>query len=469
MKRKISVIVMTLILLCIAVTGCSGTSSTSNVSTVDTGGGDYGVADANNESGLMDPAADKDAIVQDNSASGENDVNNKNASTEETKEDQTTAKEEKLVYTCNMTIQTTDYQKTTQSVQETIKKYQGIIDELSETDDDYGWYEYNHEKTSGTISCYYVIRIPSKNYTAFLNDMNGKGKITSKSMNVENISRKYYDLDATIKGLEIQEERLLKMMKEAKNIEDMIRVEERLNTVQTEINQYKTQLSSMDTDVAYSTIHLNVQEVLEYKEDIQGRKTNKFSQRLINTLNDSWSEFLVAMEKLLFLLIRICPFAVVFGIFWIITAPFRKWYNKRAEKKRMERKKQLEERRQQINNLRMRQMSANIPQVEEETEKKAEGKEKEPTNSGKSEKEIMTKEKEPTNSGKIKEEITGQREKEPTNSGKTEKAIGKAEEKAIDSGKTEKEGTKKEEEPTNSGKKDKVIEKKGKEPTDSGK
>ena len=43
----------------------------------------------------------------------------------------------------------------------------------------------------------------------------------SRSENVRNISKTYYDTEATIASLEIQESRLLNMMNEAASIDDM--------------------------------------------------------------------------------------------------------------------------------------------------------------------------------------------------------------------------------------------------------
>ena len=251
--------------------------------------------------------------------------------------------EEKLVYTCDIDIETTTYKETTKEIESLIKKYNGIIERQEEYDNDTGWYMEDYEKTSGTMTANIVVRIPSKDYKAFINALDGKGKMTHKNMNVTNISRSYYDTAATVESLKIQEKRLLEMMKQAKTIDDMITIERRLTEVQTELNQNKTQLGIMDTEVAYSTVTLNVREVLEYKNKPEGRKTNKFSQRLINTLSDSWHNFLYFMEELLFLVIRFLPFAVLVVIVLLLTRPLRKKHKmKRAEKIAMRQKMRAE-------------------------------------------------------------------------------------------------------------------------------
>lgn len=262
--------------------------------------------------------------------------------TEETADAGKDKKEEKLVYTCNLTIETTEYKKTMDEITKQIKDFNGIIESQNEYDNDYGWYMDGHTKTSGTMQCTIVVKIPSKDYQAFLAALDGKGKMTARSMNVTNISRTYYDTQATIESLKVQEKRLLKMMEEADTIEDMIKVEDRLTQVQTELNQYKTRLSVMDTEVAYSTITMDIKEVLEYKEGQPGKKTNTFIERLKNTFEESITGFLSFMEGLLFLIIRLLPFALIIAIIWFVSKPLRirfKAYRMAAKEKKAARKK----------------------------------------------------------------------------------------------------------------------------------
>jgi hypothetical protein len=71
----------------------------------------------------------------------------------------------------------------------------------------------------------------------------------------------------------------------------------------------------MDVDIAYSTIHIDVMEVLEYTKDAEPVKTSTFSDRLKNNLKDSWEDFLLFLENALFFLIHALPILVILGIF----------------------------------------------------------------------------------------------------------------------------------------------------------
>lgn len=247
--------------------------------------------------------------------------------------------QEKLVYTCDLTIQTLKYEETIKAINEKIKEYNGIIEQQTESDDSYNWYYSDYVKREGTLHNYIKVRIPTEKYNDFLSSIEGNGKVINKSQNVENISKTYYETEAIIESLKIQEERLLEMLKSADKIEDMITVEARLTEVQTELNKQKTLLSSMDMDVDYSTINLNIEEVLEYSQSEPGQKTNTFIDRLKNTIVDSWKSFLNALEELLFLVIRLVP-ALIIGL--IILVPIYKVLKKKGKLKIKKTKKQEE-------------------------------------------------------------------------------------------------------------------------------
>ena len=247
--------------------------------------------------------------------------------------DSMTLLEEKLVYHCDMEIETTEYADTMSAIKNTIEKYDGIIQGENETDSSYNWYYEDYYKTSGTMYNYLQIRIPSANYDAFLQEIDGVGKIVSKSTSVDNISQTYYDTTVEIKALETQEEKLLSMLENCETIEDMITVEERLTEVQYQLGKLKTNLRYMDVDVAYSYVNISVEEVMEYHYE-EPMKKNTFLNRLQDTFTDTWKGFLRFLEGLLFCIIRLIPYIILGTVLWLLLRkPVKKWRQKRREKK----------------------------------------------------------------------------------------------------------------------------------------
>lgn len=240
---------------------------------------------------------------------------------------------EKLVYTCDLSIETLEYEQCVSAIKNNISAFGGIIERESESDSARNWYYGDYVKTTGTRRLNMTVRIPSGKYYEFLSSLEGTGKIVSKNSYVENISKRYYETDALIKALEIQQKRLLDMMEQAETIEDMLIIESRLSEVQYQLNSARNSLSSMDTDVAFSTVTLLVDEVMEYTPQDPVVKTNTFWDRLQNTLSETWEFTLDMLEFLLFMVIRLIPVAVFIAVVVLIVLICIKHGQKKARRR----------------------------------------------------------------------------------------------------------------------------------------
>ena len=184
--------------------------------------------------------------------------------------------DEKLVYTADLTIESLHYTDTVKAVRDHVRAYGGYIVYENEYVSGYSW---KNEEMPGIMHMSLTVRVPSGKFQAFLDEMEGTGKVISRSTNTANITRQYNDTSVQIEALKKQEERLLEMMDKAETIEDMIKVETRLTEVQTDLNLLMTRKQSMDTDVEYSTVTMMIDEVREYTEvheDFFGRMGQEF-------------------------------------------------------------------------------------------------------------------------------------------------------------------------------------------------
>ena len=240
--------------------------------------------------------------------------------------------DEKLVYTGSLSVQTLEYDDCVAGIRQKIKSFNGIIQSESETDDDYHWY-YDDHVNSSTRSLYLTIRIPSAKFYEFLSSVGEEGKVINKSVNVENISQTYSDTKTQIEALEIEEKRLLDMMEKADTIEDMIAVESRLTEVQSDLNYYKTNLRGMDTDVAWSTISLSVEEVKKYSPTVVEQT---FGEKVREAFSDAWNSFVGFLQGLVLVLIELLPFLILLLIIILLIRFILKKTAPRREARRLE-------------------------------------------------------------------------------------------------------------------------------------
>ena len=233
---------------------------------------------------------------------------------------------QKIVYTANLSIQSLEYDQSAASIRRKIREAGGFSEAESEYDNDYNWYRYN-SSSGNTRSLSITARIPSDKFEAFLNSLDGDGKIMSKSVNAQNISQVYANKETYKKALEKEQERLLAMMDKAEMIEDMIAVESRLSEVERQLNSYKTDLSQMDKDVEFSTVYIDLQEVKRYTETVE--KTT-FREKLGFAFEDAISSFRDFCEGVILFVVRNFPFLIIFAI---IAALIIRWLAKRRAQK----------------------------------------------------------------------------------------------------------------------------------------
>ena len=238
---------------------------------------------------------------------------------------------DKLIYSGSITLQTLEYEKTMESIHSRIESAGGFVQYEDESDGNETWYYSGSSRSVPRRHAMIQARIPSEQFSVFLDGVAEDGQVMNRFVNADNISQTYAETEASVQAYEIEQERLLEMMDKAETIEDMIAVEARLSEVEAELSRYKTSLASMDRDVEYSSVTVNVDEVREYTEE---KDDSTFISRLKETVRDSWDGFLWFMEGLLHVVIRLVPFLIVILVIVLIVRAV----NKKLEGKRRARK-----------------------------------------------------------------------------------------------------------------------------------
>lgn len=218
---------------------------------------------------------------------------------------------EMLIYTCNMSIDVLTFDDSVASFKEQVENFGGFVERESYSDGGraYQWYDENVEKWQKYSA---TIRIPSNKYNEFCNTVGTIGDLRSKEANVENVSQEYYDLKTELEIYEAKEQRYINMLSTIQEDEYAIAVESELTNIQIEIAKIKTRMNTISTDVAYSTIFVNINEVKEYRAEPVQQDT--FIQRLCNTLSETGTGFVMFLEDLLFFVIEVFPYAVIIGL-----------------------------------------------------------------------------------------------------------------------------------------------------------
>ncbi len=190
----------------------------------------------------------------------------------------------KMVYTSSIRAETKEFDEAIAKIKTELAGVGGYI----------GSSEISTSGYSGERARRYAqltLRIPAQNLTAFSDAVASFCNVTNQSMNAQDVSDTYYDLEARLNSYKVTEERLLNMLKDAKQLEYLLQIEEKLTDVRYNIERLEASIRSLDNRITYSTLSIYLNEVIEYTEPQQ----ENFWTRFGNSIKSGWQDFAEGM------------------------------------------------------------------------------------------------------------------------------------------------------------------------------
>ena len=154
---------------------------------------------------------------------------------------------------------------------------------------------------------YLTIRIPAEQTDFFVEKVGEFSNITSSTEDVEDVTLQYVATESRITALKTEESRLLELLAQAKNMDELLLIESRLTDVRTELEEYTSQLRLYDNLVNYSTIRLNISEVTEYTPT----QEKTFWQRIGSGFTENLRDLGTGLENFIVFVITSLPYLVL--------------------------------------------------------------------------------------------------------------------------------------------------------------
>ncbi len=190
-------------------------------------------------------------------------------------------KNAKIIYTASLDITTQDFDETRAKIDSATTLHGGYFENMELS----GY-------SSSYRSAYYQIRIPSKELDSFLNDAEKFGSVISLNKSGEDISEQYYDTESRLKTAKTKLKRLQELLAEAKDMSDIITLEEAISEVEWEIDDYSGSLKYYDSHVDYASVTIHLDE--EYRTS----EGDSFGDRLSSAFTGGLRGFKTAMQNL---------------------------------------------------------------------------------------------------------------------------------------------------------------------------
>lgn len=209
----------------------------------------------------------------------------------ETETQVASTKDRMVIYTANLSIQVNSYDESLAFIQKELQTLDGYIVNSNS-------YSVEDDSTEGTIT----VRVPQEHFQAFLKTVESRStKVIDESINGQDVTEEYVDLESRLKSKQVVEKRLLEFMEKAEKTEDLLKISTDLATVQEEIEQLKGRMKYLDNQVNLATISIFIKESKVNVPDLENNE--------LNTWTETKKQF---METLNFVLRAISSFIVFF-------------------------------------------------------------------------------------------------------------------------------------------------------------
>lgn len=206
----------------------------------------------------------------------------------------------KIIYTGFVDLIVDNFDESERQLRQLVEEHRGY---LSDSD----IYNRPGSPRSGT----WTVRVPTKNFAAFMQALNGFGEVRKRTTNSKDITDVYRDLSAHLKADEAEEKSLLALLEKTQGkVEDILKVREQVRTVRGHIEANKSQLQRWDKDVELSTVTVQLLDRRDYKPPLMP----DFGSTVGGTFRGS-IEALVAVGKgLVLAVVALAPWFVVLGL-----------------------------------------------------------------------------------------------------------------------------------------------------------
>lgn len=157
----------------------------------------------------------------------------------------------KIIKTGTLNVEVKEYAKFNQLVHTAANQFGGYIADEQQTETAY--------KIENTIT----IKVPVDQFQSAVDFLtSGNGKINEKKISSEDVTTQYVDTKSRLEAKKQVRMRYLDLLKQAKNMEEILQVQNEINEIQEEIESAAGRINYLSNASAMSTVHLTFYQVL---------------------------------------------------------------------------------------------------------------------------------------------------------------------------------------------------------------
>ena len=224
----------------------------------------------------------------------------------------------KIIRTGNLDLRVDDAAKKIEDAKALASQFGGFVDSSSLVDN------------GGVKTGYVTIRVPSDKYDELVSAAKKLAVLVlSENSNSQDVTAQFVDLDARLKAAQAEEAQYMDILKQAKTVEDTLKVTDALSQVRTTIEQLQGQLRYLSDKTDYSTLTISL------TEETRIQAPTKLWQPL-ETIRQTFQGLVIVLQSFVDFLIGLAIYGIGFIlpillIVWLIYRLVR-WIIKKMKK-----------------------------------------------------------------------------------------------------------------------------------------
>ncbi|MFW5697420.1 MAG: DUF4349 domain-containing protein [Fimbriimonadaceae bacterium] len=169
-----------------------------------------------------------------------------------------------------------------------------------------------------------TLRVPAESYEALIAGVYEIGTVNSESRQVEDVTRQLVDLEARLTTLRAEEISLNRLLERAEQMEDIIRLSDRLQDVREQIEVAMGRRKTLRESVAMATLEVYLQ------QSPASLAAEGFDP---NWMQDTWAQATTALSALGRAIVRFGIWLLVLSPLWLPAVLVVVWLGLRAGRK----------------------------------------------------------------------------------------------------------------------------------------
>lgn len=207
----------------------------------------------------------------------------------------TESSDRKVITTVRTTIKVSNVDIAMEGIESQVQAMDGYVESSTISSD---------TENTGRLT----VAVPADKLGAFENNLESSYEIKSRDVDRRDVTDSYNELETEIESLQTEHQRLKELINQTDDVDTLIRLQERLSEVRSQINYKQQRLDRLDEDITYSKVYIT----------LEGPQSFESKFELRDTLSNAYGAFFESIKLIIVGAAYLVPFLLVYGLYRLI-------------------------------------------------------------------------------------------------------------------------------------------------------